>query len=137
MRAALDKEYGKLLSLKQPHVIENQADYDQMQALAKELVMKKNRTTHETNLLKLVGVLVDQWQRLHPAELPEATPRDVLEFLMEENGHKAADLCERKITDKGTLSKILSGDLGISKTIAVRLAKLYKVDPALFITFGG
>jgi len=135
MTGVLDKKYGELLKLKQPHVIRNQSDYDQMSALAKELVMKQNRSTQETELLKLVGVLIDQWQKNRPAQLPKATPLDVLEYLMEENNHKAADLCNNGITDKGTLSKILTGNLAISKSVAMRLAKLYKVNPALFISF--
>ncbi len=56
---------------------------------------------------------------------------------MGENNHKSADLCAMQIIDKGTLSKILSGKIKISNEVAMRLAKLYKTNPLLFINFDG
>jgi hypothetical protein len=57
------------------------------------------------------------------------------EYANEANGHCATDLYEKGITDKGTLSKILSGRLSISNTVAFRLGQLYSVNPALFVSF--
>jgi len=135
MTAVVEKQaYGKLLSEKLPHVISSKKDYDEMRELAKELIIAKKRTAAETELLKLVGVLIDQWQSRQP-RLPKAGPTEILEYLMEEHSHRAADLCDAGIADKGTLSKILSKKIKISNEIAMRLAKFYKTDPTLFITF--
>jgi antitoxin component HigA of HigAB toxin-antitoxin module len=136
MTALLDKKaYGKLLSAKLPHVITSQGEYKEMSALARELMLKgPKKNPSEIELLKLVGILIDVWQKSQP-QVPKVSPREVLEFLMEANGHCATDLYEKGITDKRTLSKILSGRLSISNTVAFRLGQLYSVNPALFVSF--
>ena len=135
MTATLDKKaYGKLLSSKLPHLISSPSEYDEARNVVRELMVKKDRTTAERELLKLYGLLLDQWQKSQ-LQLPKTTPAKVLEFLMESNEHRITDLANKEIADKGTLSKILSGQIKVSNEVAKRLSDLYKVSPLIFITF--
>ncbi len=78
--------------------------------------------------------MLDQWQK-NQVQLPKSTPAKVLEFLMESNEHRITDLANKEIADKGTLSKILSGQIKVSNEVAKRLADLYGVSPLVFIAF--
>ena len=59
----------------------------------------------------------------------KSSPAEMLEFLMEENGLKPADLP----IPASRVSEILAGKRDISKAQAIALAERFKVSPAVFI----
>lgn len=63
--------------------------------------------------------------------IPEAEPREVLRFLMEQHGLKQEDLAD--CAPQGRISDILGGRRGISKEIAKKLALRFQVSAALFL----
>lgn len=65
----------------------------------------------------------------HP--IPEAEPKEVLRFLMDQHGLKQDDLAD--CAPQGRISDILSGRRGISKEIAKKLARRFGVSAALFL----
>jgi HTH-type transcriptional regulator/antitoxin HigA len=89
------------------------------------------RSAEETALLSLLASLVDQFERkAYPAAA--ADPREILRYLMECNGLKAADLAEI-IGGRSRVSDVLAGKRAISKEQAKRLGERFKLSPAVFI----
>jgi HTH-type transcriptional regulator / antitoxin HigA len=131
MTAALNKaEYMQLLDIALPRVINSKKEHAAMLAKAEELMIKTERSRAETELLKLIVSLIETWER--QVSVPaEATPADVLKYLMEQRAHKPKDLAG--IVDKSLLHNILNGSRDISKELAKKLAVFYDVSPAVFI----
>lgn len=63
--------------------------------------------------------------------IPEAEPREVLRFLMEQHGLKQEDVGD--CAPQSRISDILSGKRSISKEIAKRLAQRFHVHADLFL----
>ena len=64
--------------------------------------------------------------------IPEAEPRVVLRFLMDQHGLKQEDLAD--CVPQSRISDILSGRRGISKAIAQKLARRFHVRADLFLS---
>ena len=64
-------------------------------------------------------------------QIPEAEPREVLRFLMEQHGLKQEDLGD--CAPQSRISDILSGKRSISKEIAKRLAHRFHVRADVFL----
>jgi HTH-type transcriptional regulator / antitoxin HigA len=63
--------------------------------------------------------------------IPEASPRDMLEFFMDQHSLKQEDLAH--CAPQSRISEILTGKRTISKTIAKRLAARFQVPMDLFL----
>ncbi|MBF0137601.1 MAG: helix-turn-helix domain-containing protein [Magnetococcus sp. DMHC-1] len=63
--------------------------------------------------------------------VPQAAPRDVLRFLMDQHGLKQDDL--KECAPQSRISEILSGTRSISKGIAKRLARRFRVRMEVFV----
>jgi hypothetical protein len=70
-----------------PQVIETQAQYDEIARRFGDLVGKgRARSAEETKLLRLLALLVDDYDRRHALPPDESTPTQKLQFLMEHSG---------------------------------------------------
>lgn len=63
--------------------------------------------------------------------IPEASPREVLHFLMQQNGLTQTDLAD--CAPQSRISEILSGKHEISKEIANALATKFAVNVGVFV----
>lgn len=63
--------------------------------------------------------------------IPEAEPKEVLRFLMEQHGLKQEDLAD--CAPQSRISDILSGHRGVSKDVAKKLARRFNVSTDLFL----
>lgn len=61
----------------------------------------------------------------------DATPAEVLAFLMEGHGLKQTDLAD--LADQGTISRILGGKRSVGKRLAGALAERFGVDRSVFL----
>lgn len=87
---------------------------------------------HElVDFLDLVGQLVEDYEAEHHP-VPEAEPRAVLRFFMEQHGLKQTDLSE-EIGGQSVVSEILTGKREINARQAKALATRFGVSPAVFI----
>ena len=132
--AISSKKYAQLLKEQLPRVIRSDNECQHMLKTVHDfMALGQKRTPEQTELLHLMIVLVDTYEQSHSQHSMESvTPVDVLSHLMEEHKHNPKDLWE-VVGDKATVSKILSRERSISKTVARRLADFYHVSPALFI----
>lgn len=92
--------------------------------------LRHEKNESVTNLLKLVAKNIEAYEMQHfPNE--EASPVDILKFLMEEHGLGQSDLPE--IGSQSLVSKILSGERQLTVEHIQKLAKRFGVSPSVFI----
>lgn len=128
------KKYAELLTQNLPRVIKNERDHKRVMADVQTFMIRGDSLSPEEDaLLDLMIVLAENYETKKFGDVTKSVkPLDMLQHLMDANYHTAKDLWEI-IGDKGTVSKILSGQRAISKNIAKRLASFYHVSPSLFI----
>jgi HTH-type transcriptional regulator/antitoxin HigA len=80
-------------------------------------------------LLDTLGTLIEAYEAEHQP-MPEPSGVEMLRFLMEEHGITQSDLPEAG--SQGVVSEILSGKRRLNAGQIGRLAKLFKVSPAVF-----
>ena len=128
--------YGRLLSEVLPEVIETGEQYDSISERLSELVRKgRSRTPDETKLMKLLAVLVrdyDQRNALPPASIPA---HEAVRFLLDHSGKTPADLLS-VFGQRSHVNEALNGKRPISAGQARKLARMFSVNPGVFIKAG-
>ena len=112
--------------------IRGEAEYDRTVALMNRLldVVGDDEDHALSGLLDLVGELVEDYDASHHA-IEASEPREVLRYLIELRGLRQGDLAD--IVAQSNLSAILAGKRRISARLAGKLARYFKVSPAVFI----
>lgn len=130
MTAVDKKAYAKILSSKIPHVIENEAEYEQFLAEAQSLV-RRELSAAEDQFLDLLTLLIEKYEdeRFPTAAVEPAT---IIRELMAAQGVSQSDVAE-VIGSKGNASEILAGKREVSKAQARKLGALFRVPPHLFL----
>lgn len=84
-------------------------------------------------LAEVLDYLADQMAAYEDERypIPEAEPKEVLRFLMEQHNLKQEDLAD--CAPQSRISGILNGHRGISKEIAKKLAARFKVSTDVFL----
>jgi HTH-type transcriptional regulator/antitoxin HigA len=126
--------YEELLTEVLPQVIEDDKQYDRLHARFGELLArsKKDRTPEETKLMRLLGLLIEDYDRRHALPPLDEPPADRLQYLLEISGKKPADLIPIFST-KSHVSEALSGKRPISADQARQLGAMFKLNPGYFI----
>lgn len=130
----IDREsYGSVLSNYLPLPIRSQEDNERAILQIEALIHQPLLTQAESDLLELLTQLVEHFESEYYAFPPEkqATPLDMLLFLMESNRLKQVDLVGI-IGSKGVVSEVINGKRGISKSMAIALGKRFNVEASLF-----
>ncbi len=123
--------YRNLLAEVVPVVIETEEEYDRVLKLVEELTFKKNRTTEEKALHKLLVILIEAYETEHyPME--QSVPHEILQHIMEASGTRQADLVGI-IGSSGVVSEVVNGKRSISKAQAKVLSEYFHVSLSLFI----
>jgi HTH-type transcriptional regulator/antitoxin HigA len=132
MTLTIDKTiYSQLLGKFQPKIIKNIEEYNEASCILLELMTRPERSPEETELLQLIAVIIQEFDKKQ--EQPEpASPQEVLLHLMEERNFKQVDLVG-KIGSKGVVSEIVNGKRLISKAQAKTLAEIFHVSASVFI----
>lgn len=113
--------------------IQTRKQYDRTVALMNRLldVVGENERHPLAGLLDLIGDLVSAYESREHA-IPDADPREVLRFLMTQNGLTQADL-QAELGGQPVVSAILSGKRQINARQAKALAARFGISPAAFI----
>ena len=129
----LDETYGKLLCDALPVVIETAPQYDLISTRLSALVRKgRGRTIGETKLMKLLAVLIRDYDERNALPPTKMTPQEAIGFLLEHSGKTAADLLS-VFGQRSHVAEALSGKRKISAGQARKLPKTFSVNPGLFI----
>jgi HTH-type transcriptional regulator / antitoxin HigA len=132
MTLTLDRDnYPQLLAEFVPQAIDSEAEYDRALAIAERLTFKQDKTATEIKLLKLIVVLIEDYETEH-YPMDNVTPHELLQHLMESNNTRQADLVGL-IGSRGVVSEVVNGKRAISKAQAKALGEFFDVSPGLFI----
>ncbi len=81
--------------------------------------------------IELLTLLIEKWDTEHNS-FNDLNPVELIKALMEENNLKSKDLIEILDLSKGTVSKILNYQKGLSKETIRRLSDYFKVSQEAF-----
>jgi HTH-type transcriptional regulator/antitoxin HigA len=81
--------------------------------------------------IELLTLLIERWDSEHNS-FNDMDPVDIIKSLMEENSMKAVDLAKLLGLSKGTVSKILNYQKGLSKETIRTLSKKFNVSQEAF-----
>jgi HTH-type transcriptional regulator/antitoxin HigA len=127
------KEYAKLLVSILPEPIVSEKQYKDVLSVSSRLITKgSKRSPEETTLLRLLTVLISDYEARCPIELTSESlsPPEILKYLMEENGMTQTDFAS---IPQSRISEILAGKRKISKAQAQVFADRFRVNPSLFL----
>ncbi|NJM74115.1 MAG: transcriptional regulator [Scytonema sp. RU_4_4] len=123
--------YRNLLAEVAPVAIETEEEYERVLKVVEQLTFKKNRTTEEQALHKLLVILVEAYETQN-YPMDQSLPHEILQHIMEASDTRQADLVGI-IGSSGVVSEVVNGKRSISKAQAKALADYFKVSPSLFI----
>lgn len=126
--------YENLLVDVLPRVIETDGQYREIAGRFGDLLGKgRARTGNETKLMRLLGVLIEDYDRRNGMPPDDSTPAESLRFLLEHSGKAAADLLPI-FHQRSHVNEALNGKRRIGPEQAKRLGKMFSVKPTLFLS---
>jgi HTH-type transcriptional regulator / antitoxin HigA len=126
--------YEELLTETRPQVIESWEQYEAIGHRAGNLVGKgRARTPEETKLMRLLLLLVEDYDRRHGMPPDDSTPAEYLQFLVEHSGKSASELLLPVFGQRSHVSEALKGKRAISAAQARKLGHLFHMAPGLFL----
>ncbi|HEY7347940.1 MAG TPA: helix-turn-helix domain-containing protein [Ktedonobacterales bacterium] len=129
---AIVEAWGAFRELVGVTSVRTEEDYQQARALIDTLLdeVAENEEHPLADVLDYFADQVEAYEEEHIL-IPEAEPREVLRFLMEQHGLKQEDLAE--CAPQNRISDILGGKRSISKEIAKNLARRFGVHADVFL----
>ena len=124
---------AKSINLKRP---ETQLEYEALLELIDHItdIVDDPENNLYSGLLDLAFVYTNDWEEQQQKNtIPDATPREMLEFLMQQKDLKQTDLEKAGVADQALVSNILNGKRNISIALAKRLGTYFQVSSELFI----
>ncbi len=113
-------------------VIRSKAEYDRAVAALDAIVdaIGEDEKHPLADLAEALSVFIEAYDKAHyPTPVP--APREMLHFLMEQNGLTQSDLPE--IGSQGVVSEILSGKRSLNVRQISSLARRFRVAPGVFL----
>jgi len=112
--------------------VHSEADYEQISATVQAL-LEEIGDAEAHPLADVLDWLADQMQAYEDENvpIPDAEPREVLRFLMDQHGLKQEDLTD--CAPQSRISDILNGRRAVSKEIAKKFARRFNVSADLFL----
>ena len=124
--------YEQLLAETMPARIQSDEQYDLIRSRFGDLLSKRRRTVAEDKLMDLLGVLIEDYDRRHSLPPDDSTPADRLQFLLAHSEKTTVDLLP-VFGQRSHVNEAMNGNRKISAEQARKLAKLFSVQPGLFI----
>ena len=125
--------YDALLLQYSPRPIHTERQYQRVLRQVDALMHKQKLTRAEDNLLEVLAALVTQYeQRHHPA--PDVAPGEMVAHFIEVRGVTKAQVARATSIPRQTITNIVSGTRGISKTNRAKLAKYFRVSADVFLS---
>jgi HTH-type transcriptional regulator / antitoxin HigA len=131
------KVYATLLSEVLPTVITTEEENERFIAVIETLLEKgADRSEEETELLKLLTLLVEKFEEEHyplPMRPEESTPSSMIQFLMDQKDLEQKDLYHLFGSSRGLTSDVINGKRRPSKKQAKALADFFNVSVEFFL----
>jgi len=113
-----------------PHVIHSDKHLAEYAEALFALTVKARPTRVEEETIELLTLLIERYEDEHYS-VPDASPADVLRFLIEQNGLRQRDLIP-EFGNEAMVSLILSGKRRLTCDHIARLSERFHVSPAVF-----
>jgi HTH-type transcriptional regulator/antitoxin HigA len=125
--------YEELLLEATPQIIETAKQYREAGGRFGDLVGKgRARTREETKIMRLLALLIEDYDRRHALPPAKSTPAEYMRFLLQHSGKTPADLLPI-FGQRSHVSEALNGKRTISAEQARKLAELFGAGRGLFI----
>jgi HTH-type transcriptional regulator / antitoxin HigA len=125
--------YEQLLIVAIPKVIEAEKQYREIGARFADLVgRERSRSREETKLMRLLALLIEDYDRRNALPPDDATPGERLQFLLEHSRKRSADLLPI-FGQRSHVNEALNGKRKISAEQARKLARMFSANAGLFI----
>jgi HTH-type transcriptional regulator/antitoxin HigA len=125
--------YEELLTETVPERIETEEQYALAGTRFGDLLGKPRRTAAESRLMKLLGVLIEDYDRRAAMPPDDCTAAEMLQFLVDHSDKSANELLTPVFGQRSHINEALTGKRPISADQARKLGKLFSVSPGLFV----
>ena len=126
--------YEKLLIETAPQVIETERVYDEIRNRAADLVGKsRKRSPEETKLMRLLLLLIEDYDKRHAMPPDDSTPAERLQFLVEHSGKSATELLSPIFGQRSHVNEALTGKRPVSAAQARKLGEVFHLKPGYFL----
>ena len=126
-----DYVYAELLAKSLPRPIRTESERVRITEKLLALDDRDDLSPEEEALAEVLMLLIEDYEEKN-YPLPQVSPNDSLNALMEERGLKHGDIWP-VLGNKGAATEVLSGRRSISKTQAKRLAEFFRVPIDIFV----
>lgn len=116
-----------------PHIIHSDEDLSEYTQALFELSSKAHPTREEEEAVELLTLLIERYEAERYL-VPDASPVEVLRFLLDQNGLSQRDI-SADFGSESTVSLILAGKRRLNRDHIERLSRRFHVSPSVF--FGG
>ena len=110
-------------------LIKSEEQYKQYCDILEDLIIRNQRETQDE--VELLTLLIEKWDSEHNT-FGNSNPIELLKALMEEHNLKAKDLVDILGLTKGSVSKILNYQKGLSKDTIRKLSDYFRVSQEAF-----
>ena len=121
---------AKMIERGAPHLIRSE---EQLAAYTKalyRLTFEARPTPAQVEAIELLTLLIERYEEENYA-VPNASPADVLRFLLDQHGLKQRDLAA-DLGGESVVSEVLSGKRKLNAAHIEQLSKRFHVSPAVF-----
>lgn len=113
-----------------PHLIHNDEELAEYTEALFKLTAKARPTREEAEAIDLLTLLIERYEaERYP--IPDASPVEVLRFLLEQNGLSQRDIAT-ELGSESTVSLVLSGKRQLNRDHIARLSHRFHVSPSVF-----
>ena len=112
--------------------IRDEATLEAATIVVDELSRRTDLTEEETAYLEVLSDQIERYEDEHHS-IPEGSPADVLQYLMDERGLNGAGLAAETGLPRSLISEVLNGSRGLSKARIATLASYFGVSAESFL----
>jgi HTH-type transcriptional regulator / antitoxin HigA len=125
--------YAELLLETEPQIIENRQQYDAIHSRVDALIRcGRSRTPEETKLLRLLSLLIQDYDQRHAMPPDDSSPGERLQYLLEVSGKNPADLLP-VFGQRSHVNEALTGKRPVSANQARKLGEIFHLKPGYFV----
>jgi HTH-type transcriptional regulator / antitoxin HigA len=117
-----------------PHLIHSEEQLEVYTKALDRLTSIARPTRAQVEAIELLTLLIERYEEAH-FPVPDASPAEVLRFLLERHGLKQRDLAA-DLGGESVVSEVLSGKRKLNATHIEQLSKRFHVSPAVFFRSG-
>ncbi len=121
---------AKMIERGAPHLIRSEEQLAAYTRALYKLTAEPRTTPAQMEAIELLTLLIERYEEEHYT-VPEASPADVLRFLLEQHGLKQRDLAA-DLGGESVVSEVLSGKRKLNASHIEQLSKRFHVSPAVF-----